>query len=518
MHAAFDTRNGLLALITLCVVVQSSVCIAVGCALDSEEVSPVRQEKEKTKLFFGTAACVDCHNKEKPREDADYPPLCRCTEFGIWEKGDKHKSAYLVLEGDRGKQMAQLLGSDVDVTKPEAGCINCHGVSTGDAKRDRFKLSDGVSCVVCHGPYEEWVDVHGSALASKRDQWRAKTREEKEQLWGMTDLWNPGKRAKLCLSCHVGNAAENKVVTHQMYAAGHPPLPGVEVSTFSDLMPRHWQFQSAKPPKVREILQFDETRMEQAELVLVSAAATLRESMTLIADKAKEVSSPQGQRGLLDFALFDCYACHHDLKPGDKQQASPRAQRGYDVIPGRPMPRPWPTALIEVGVRHASADPAEAQKHRAEFDAAMKKLADAYSARPFGDPSRVEAEARAVSTWADCLMKKLQAAKYTQQDARKLLEHLCELPDAKKTDFDSARQIAWAFKSIYNQVDPRPAKAAEIDKKLDDLEKQLKLALPSTQAKEILDKDELPKVLRLIGDFDPALFKASITEIGTLLK
>ena len=25
-----------------------------------------------------------------------------------------------------------------------------------------------------------------------------------------------------------------------MYAAGHPPLPGIEVATFSDLIPPHW--------------------------------------------------------------------------------------------------------------------------------------------------------------------------------------------------------------------------------------------------------------------------------------
>ena len=32
----------------------------------------------------------------------------------------------------------------------------------------------------------------------------------------------------MCLSCHLGNAREGRVVTHEMYAAGHPPLPGFE--------------------------------------------------------------------------------------------------------------------------------------------------------------------------------------------------------------------------------------------------------------------------------------------------
>ena len=58
----------------------------------------------------------------------------------------------------------------------------------------------------------------------------------------MTDLWDPVKRATKCASCHIGNPGEQKVVTHAMYAAGHPPLPGLETATFSDAMPRHWEY------------------------------------------------------------------------------------------------------------------------------------------------------------------------------------------------------------------------------------------------------------------------------------
>ncbi len=30
-------------------------------------------------------------------------------------------------------------------------------------------------------------------------------------------------------------------MTHEMYAAGHPPLPSVELQTFCEEMPQHWQ-------------------------------------------------------------------------------------------------------------------------------------------------------------------------------------------------------------------------------------------------------------------------------------
>ena len=31
------------------------------------------------------------------------------------------------------------------------------------------------------------------------------------------------------------------MVTHEMYAAGHPPLPGFEIATFCSQMPPHWE-------------------------------------------------------------------------------------------------------------------------------------------------------------------------------------------------------------------------------------------------------------------------------------
>src|SRR5207248_509811 len=51
----------------------------------------------------------------------------------------------------------------------------------------------------------------------------------------------------------------------------------------------------------------------------------------------------------LDFAAFDCYACHHDLKsPSDRQE------RGYEGIPGRPYFRQAPFVLARLVVEHAA--------------------------------------------------------------------------------------------------------------------------------------------------------------------
>jgi hypothetical protein len=345
----------------------------------------------------------------------------------------------------------------------------------------------------------------------KRDEWRVLARTEKEEKFGMIDLWDSGKRTKLCASCHIGNADEGKFVTHAMYAAGHPPLPGFEGSTFSDAMPRHWQLLGEKEVAVQKLQNYDPTKLEQVELVLVSAAASFGEAMNLIASQAEKCGEAgQTPQPVLDFANFDCYACHHDLK-----LPSWRAMRGYRAAPGRPMPRPWPTALLNIAVRHAERDDAKAQGELNNLKDQMQQLTRAFAGRPFGDPHAVEVAAGALSAWSNQLLKELQDAEYTQEDARKLLVELGSISKAEHLDYDSARQIAWAFQAIYSQMDPKPANNSKIKESIEELGRQLNLTLPSRQDKYIMK--ELPRALELIGDYEPGKFKSQMSELAELL-
>jgi cytochrome c553 len=483
----------------------------------SEQEQAVAQAGPK-QFFFGTAACVRCHNDEKPREDKDFPPLCRCTEMRIWQEEDKHRKAYQMLTSDRGQQMARLLGWDVTETKH--GCVSCHAVAANMELQDKtFRIDEGVSCVVCHGPYEDWVDEHGSSIQRKRERWRARSRAEKETETGMTDLWDPVKRAKLCVSCHVGNAADGKVVTHEMYAAGHPPLPSIEVATFSDVMPRHWEYLHEKKPAVLKSLHFDDARKlkeqpEEVKLVLVGAAVSLAEAMKLLAAQAeKSAQADQPADRILDLASFDCYACHHELK-----SPSWRAKRGYvGQPPGRPMPRPWPTALVEVAVRHVAADDADAERQLHDLDQTTRQLYATFAARPLGDPKTVSPAAAAVAAWAEQLAANLNdpATRYDQTAVLKLLRACCSPSDPARIDYDSARQIAWAFQTIYEALTPKPAADGEIREILAKLKTELHLMLPAGQKHKILD--ELPGALDAVGNYDPRSFQKRLAELAQLL-
>ena len=173
-----------------------------------------------------------CHDQENTRRLSPARSrrlICQMTEFPIYDTQDKHKLAYSALTGDRGKEMSRLLGYDV---KTKDQCLNCHSTADRDKGTQFYSREDeGVTCVACHGTVAEWVEIH---QRTGDGPWQKLDRKTKEELYGMNDLWDPVRRAETCASCHIGNYAQGKVVTHAMYAAGHPPLPSFEAATFSE--------------------------------------------------------------------------------------------------------------------------------------------------------------------------------------------------------------------------------------------------------------------------------------------
>jgi hypothetical protein len=463
-----------------------------------------------TKVFFGTEHCQYCHEKAPMKWPK--PLLCRCTEFMIWDKQDKHQYAYKVLLEERGQQMAKILKKNV---AEAAECLSCHGVVLQDkdlkdrSKEQKFREEDGVSCVVCHGPYEEWVVFHGSSL--KVNTWRGGvtqkglTRAQKEYDYGMTDLWDPVRRTQLCASCHIGNSKEGKVVTHEMYAAGHPPLPSFEVATFSDQMPRHWELLREKKSKeVQKEQGYDGSEREQTRLVLVSAVVNLQEAMGLLAGQAEEcLKTPEADRGTLDLANFDCYACHHDLRSPSWRQA-----RGYRGKPGRLPMRPWPMALVKLAVQHVGGE--NASSEWAEFDKNLKQLQQAFGAQPFGDNSRIAPLARGLANWAKELAVRVTAKPCGPEEAKQLLAQIPVLFKDELLDYDSAREVAWAFQIMDQELNPTPN--PKVAAELEALNKQLRLKLPSGKERSITK--ELKDNLDALNHYDPKQFQESLIRLA----
>ena len=162
----------------------------------------------------------------------------------------------------------------------------------------------------------------------------------------MTDLWDPVRRTEVCASCHIGNYEQKKIITHAMYAAGHPPLPSFEPANFSDFQPRHWEYLWEKNPNRQKRLQWHDTsNLERAELVAVSGPVLLRESMRLFADQAKANPAQPPGAAWPDFARYDCRACHHELRTGTISQ-----NRVGAAAAGRPADPKWNHALARLGI------------------------------------------------------------------------------------------------------------------------------------------------------------------------
>ncbi len=457
----------------------------------------------KTKTYWGVTNCIPCHKvgTELPNS------VAKCDEYLTW-KEDKHASAFNVLKKERGKRIGDNMKVKIADVAKDVRCLSCHGADVGQTEPEpTFHLEDGVSCTICHGTFKEWRGLHDTG----DPKWRALPRDVKEDKYGMTDLWHPAKRAKLCASCHVGNSGEGKVVTHEMYAAGHPPLPNFELATFGEAMPPHWKLLGKKSEIVQARLHFVAGTLEQTALVVLGGVATFQNSLSLLQNETVQAGKANAT---LDLAQFDCYACHHDLKT-----PSWRQQRGYKGKPGRVPMRSWPAALVRLGIRQAAgADEKKYETHLKEFETRLQALSDAFAAQPYGDNEAIAKAAAALVAWCDGLLKEIESqpdatkTTYSSDAADRLLRELCA--PGGTVDYESARQIAWAFKIIYTELHPDQKEGPILDV-LKQIDADLNLNLTAGRENKILD--DLSKTLTKMSAYEPERFDKHLAELRKLL-
>ena len=104
------------------------------------------------------------------------------TEYPVWRDKDRHAIAYEVLLKPRGRAIAKQL--NIDLAAPGNACVRCHGISIpkGVEPLQFVAERDGVTCVACHGAFQEWIQEHQFPNNKK---WRGPTRGQKEKLKGM---------------------------------------------------------------------------------------------------------------------------------------------------------------------------------------------------------------------------------------------------------------------------------------------------------------------------------------------
>jgi Cytochrome c554 and c-prime len=502
---------GLAGMVVLC----SSVAVSSGGGQAPRDRQILPGSAKLTPYIYGARHCAACHDQEQHdnmrRNEID-GLICRMIEFPIYEKQDQHTQAFKALTGSRAAAMTRLLG--YDVTRSDA-CLNCHSTAEqGKGKQFFDREADGVTCVACHGASAEWVEVH-----QRTDQsgWRGLDRRTKQDRYGMIDLWDPVRRAETCASCHIGSHSDGKVVTHAMYAAGHPPLPGFEAATFSEAEPRHWQYVGEKlqtPERAKRLNPAPNPRnLEQSQLVVLGGLVAFRESMKLFADPAAPDERPDTAETFApDFARFDCAACHHDLRADNG--ASSRQLRRRGGAPGRPVPPEWPLILVRLGIE--ATEPTQAASQEEQLQLGLGAFQQGLKARPFGDPHRTGPAARSLVRWTDSLLERLDRTLVDAAKARQLLLVLSKMARDNISDYDSARQIAWAFRIIYYESVPDPKRDSVVDKILTELAVDLSLDLSPSQERTPIESC-LSQRLKISADFDPRAFKKKFAEIEARL-
>lgn len=528
--------------------------LALMAAVGWTPTTMAQDAKKPAGEFIGAQSCVLCHNQKLDATGGGAlssiglnREMCALDEVGTFENQDKHIKAFELLKGPLGQRMQQVLKYNVTEDKR---CLACHANwrwKEGFEKPDLFEA--GVTCESCHGPASKWKSPHEDI-----NVWRKKSPAEKESEYGFIDVRNPINRASQCFSCHIGDVKEGKVVTHEMYAAGHPPLPGIEMETFISQMPFHWRTLRERGDFNYRIdylkanfpgQEHPEQDLPRTKSTLIGGVMALREALDLFGEQSVD----QHETSVWpELAVFDCTACHHDLKA-----KSWRRNRGYGKsIPGRPQFFAWPTALVKVAVRHRAGDNDDAFKQQwAEFDGTYNKLRDLLDKKPFGDQQAIHKLTHGPNglvSWLDKLANDLFKSPVQSKDAQRALATLVRLEQSEYPDFYSARQILWAVRTIhsetiveYPQFKARPEKEEKkamnersiqdlvafrnwekgpktdayrkTDQVLSDLEfsNRLRLKLPAGVNDVIADK--LPDVFNAVTDYDPDWFRSQLGKL-----
>ncbi len=457
--------------------------------------------------YLGAKSCKQCHSGKPKDLPQDFVQL---DEYDTWHNIDKHSQAYQVLAEPRAQRMGKLLG--YDPRKADA-CLSCHAMNLPESQHGtNFSMTDGVSCDGCHGPSEHWLGAHTD------QSWRLKSGPEKER-YGMIDVRDPVKRARMCVSCHVGNAAKGRIITHEMYAAGHPPLPSFELATYSRFLPRHWRllrevpfFKSPKlknpPPtldtpealkkRLSELYDLESADFEESKLALLGGIATFQETMKLQAVEAAEKArlgipnKPPVTLEWPELARFDCYGCHHELK-----NPSWRQIRGFTGVPGRPQMQPWPTTLAKVALLHDNPKNRAADE---QYKRLLRQMHAAFNIQPFGNRKAITSKSKQLANWAGKLINQLEDKPFKLDDAKKLERDLLATGQRQYLDYDSARQIGWALQTVHREL-VRLKSDPKADVLLEELDGLLRLKIPYNKKYPIVE--ELPKAFKAINDYNP---------------
>jgi hypothetical protein len=157
------------------------------------------------------------------------------------------------------------------------------------------------------------------------------------------------------------------------------------------------------------------------------------------------------------------------------------------LAPGRPLIPRWPRALVAVAIDQVAGDDRSvAAEKKKQFAKLLDEFDDPFRRQPFAEPGDIAAPARKLTEFLNReVLDPVKTLKCDSAASAAALRQLCTAAGEGVPDYDSARQLAWAFNSIYQEY--KDAKSAggkssnsnweNIDRELAALNAQLRLTM-----------------------------------------
>ena len=516
--------------------------------------------------YIDTATgCLLCHRTALPQND-----FCKLVPAEIWQRSDKHNRAFTLLHDTAAKRelVRRILGFEMreafvddrysrlsNDQSPDAmrkvaamkACLRCHATWPKEADEKYphtppVTLDLGVSCQACHGPGQLWEAAH------RLPAWRLVTPAAKVAL-GCTDVRTTTEKARLCASCHVGDLAQERFVKHEWYAAGHPPLPSFELAAFEAQMPVHWQSLRDKGAfALRDSRTTDDggkladdiaalerfgvpaeaikssyreahglalaasghdpcNDLPQTRDAIVAGAVVMESYVRLLGDYS--ASAAEGQAPWPELALYDCSACHHELRSGLGLKDRPVRRHAL----GRPPLATWPLAVAPLSAAQAVGHDEKAFIARwMPIRAQISSLEQALTSRPFGDAARVRDAAEPLAMSLSQLAKETSAQPFDRPAAARSLAFLTDAANYETHDYATARQAAWAIRAIAADLELTNANQLFATAGED----WLALNLPSGPDRSVMEG--LHRWLPAASIYDPVRFREELLKSTQSLK
>lgn len=185
---------------------------------ESEVPQPFSQLALPLILILGICCQLQAADEFDPSKvlGVDTCVKCHASEVNQWKQTPHHRTIEELHRKPEAKQIASNLG--LRSVKRNDTCVRCH--YTRKETNGRVRIDSGISCESCHGPAQDWIDLHadyGPGATRETESFEHKSQRRKGSIAaGMNNPANLYLIARQCLNCHT--TPNEKLVD----VGGHP--------------------------------------------------------------------------------------------------------------------------------------------------------------------------------------------------------------------------------------------------------------------------------------------------------